>query len=148
MLKKNTLQLLQEIGVQSASQNTLKYVYGGVEIHLEGDREGKGLYLFYCVGNWPAQPSTTFTQNILNANLLGMGTKGGHLGLYKEQKTLIYSLRLDTENLNEHVLQNSLQTFAVTALDLVQKVQEWSKNSSHSDTKLQDIPFPLQALRV
>ncbi len=118
-------ELLQKLDVQFSENGGAVYTCQGMDIQLQADSNGQNIYLFYCVGTWPEQPSTTFTKKILHANFFGAITKGGHLGLYEENKTLIYSLRLTADTLDIHSLQNALHLFATTALELMQHIATW-----------------------
>ncbi len=145
MRNEHMQKLLQQCGVQLLASGGGLYTYNNMDIRVEGDSNGAHIYLFYCVGTWPAHPPMALVENILKANFLGAATRGGHLGLQGERGALIYSLRVETAVLNVQSLQNTLHLFATTALELVQSIEDWNKADPRTEALQQEIILPIMA---
>ena len=61
---------------------------------------------------------------LLEKNLLGAKTGGGHIGLYAPARTIIFSLTLDAAALTATQLANALERFTETATGLIEEVEE------------------------
>ncbi len=135
--------IVQECGVNILANGRGVYTYNSMDIHLECDISGESVYLFYCVGTWPAHPPIALVENILKANFFGASTRGGHLGLQGEHGALVYSLRLNATSLTAQTLQNAVHLFANTAVELAKNVEDWSKSDTQAIHLQQEIISPL-----
>ncbi len=135
MYNKNIHQLLQQVKAQFPEEGGAIYSCQGMDIQIQADTNGQNLYLFYCVGTCPEQPSAAFMEKMLRANFFGAMTKGGHLGLYEKTNALIYSLSLTAATLDAHSLQNALHLFATTTLELIHYIETWQKEAQSQEKK-------------
>ena len=55
-------------------------------------RDGEAVF-YTSLGVLPQHPSTELCERLLEADCLGIGTGGGHIGLYGPTRTLLYSFR-------------------------------------------------------
>ena len=79
----------------------------------------------YCsTGRLPAEASPELYEFLLEKNLLGAKTGGGHIGLYAPARTLVFSLVLSVPELTAARLSNALERFAETATKLIVEVEE------------------------
>ena len=96
----------------------------GLEIGLEY-LEAEDKAALYCrTGRLPAEASPELYEFLLEKNLLGAKTGGGHIGLYAPARTIIFSLTLDAAALTATQLANALERFTETATGLIEEVEE------------------------
>lgn len=91
----------------------------GLTIGFQHDERGQRLCLYCGLGRLPSSPSPTLCEFLLEANLLGSETGGGHIGLYAPSRILLFSLWLDTEGLDGPRLSNALMRFTEKASALI-----------------------------
>lgn len=96
----------------------------GLRIGLEYSERTQCLILYCSLGSLPFETSGTLYDFLLETSLMGMGTGGGHIGLYAPTRTLIFSLSLPEEHLISHHLANALERFAEKAVELIAAVEE------------------------
>lgn len=116
---------LREAGASPASFGT----GGTTEIDLRGLRlaleyADARLHIWCSLGTLPADPPASLCEFLLECNLLGGRTAGGHIGLYAPARTLVYSLSLDVDALDSSRLANAFQRFAEKAVQLIAETEE------------------------
>lgn len=82
------------------------------------------LHIWCSLGTLPADPPASLCEFLLECNLLGGRTAGGHIGLYAPTRTLVYSLSLDADTLDSHRLANAFQRFTEKAVQLIAETEE------------------------
>lgn len=86
--------------------------------------EGQGsLYLYCSLGLLPQDVPAQLYEAVLEANLLGTGTGGGHIGLHAATRILTYSLSMDESRLQSREMGNALMLFSQTVLCWMEKVR-------------------------
>lgn len=79
----------------------------GLDVALE-HLEDRGLRVLYCsVGRLPAEVSPDVYEFLLEAHLFGVGLAGGHLGLYRPSRAMLFSLSLHKDDLSAPRLVNA-----------------------------------------
>jgi len=106
--------------------------FHGLTIGFQYDERGKRLCLYCGLGRLPSEPSSALCEFLLEANLLGSDTGGGHIGLHAPSRILLFSLWLDTEGLDSSRLANALMRFTEKAAGLIAGTAEHMANSSDS----------------
>ena len=96
----------------------------GLEIGLEYLEAEDRVALYCSTGRLPAEASPELYEFLLEKNLLGAKTGGGHIGLYAPARTLVFSLVLSLPELTAARLSNALERFAETATKLIVEVEE------------------------
>ena len=96
----------------------------GLEIGLEYLEAEDKAALYFSTGRLPAEASPELYEFLLEKNLLGAKTGGGHIGLYAPARTIIFSLTLDAAALTATQLANALERFTETATGLIEEVEE------------------------
>ena len=96
----------------------------GLEIGLEYLEAENSVALYCSTGRLPAEASPELYEFLLEKNLLGAKTGGGHLGLYTPARTLVFSLVLSVSGLTAARLSNALERFTETAATLIAEVEE------------------------
>lgn len=91
----------------------------GLTVGFQHDQRGQRLCLFCSLGTLPQEPSSTLCEFLLEANLLGADTGGGHIGLYAPSRMLLFSLWLDEDGLDSARLANALLRFTEKASGLM-----------------------------
>ena len=91
----------------------------GLTIGFQHDGNGRRLCLYCSLGRLPSEPSPALCEFLLEANLLGSETGGGHIGLYAPSRILLFSLWLDADGLDEARLSNALMRFTEKASALI-----------------------------
>ncbi|MEM6943766.1 MAG: type III secretion system chaperone [Pseudomonadota bacterium] len=87
-----------------------------LECNLEVD--GESLIIFAPLLRLPTGGLTDFLSNALRANLFGLDTAGGHLGLCDQSGFLVYSRTLELERLDEALFLDIFEDFVQVALEL------------------------------
>lgn len=84
---------------------------------------------------------------IATSNLGGQGSNYGHLALLPINHQVVYSIRMDIENLTEFFLNNNLEKYCKNRAKLLEELQEITEDSisssdsvSTSDFSKEDIP--------
>ena len=96
----------------------------GLEIGLEYLEAEDKAALYCSTGRLPSEASPELYEFLLEKNLLGAKTGGGHIGLYAPARTIIFSLTLDAAALTATQLANALERFTETATGLIEEVEE------------------------
>ena len=96
----------------------------GLAIGVDHNEEQGRLVLWCSIGELPSIVPQEALEFLLEANLLGSRTGGGHIGLYAPARTLLFSLPLDTTALDAPRLANALARFREKAAELIAEVEE------------------------
>lgn len=95
----------------------------GLEIGMEYLEEDK-VALYCSIGRLSPGTAPETYEFLLEKNMLGAKTGGGHIGLYVPARTLIFSLVLDVPALSAARLSNVLDRFTEHATELIAEVEE------------------------
>lgn len=95
----------------------------GLFVNLEYDGGSERLHLYCSLGVLPRDPDPALCERLLEANLLGAETGGGHIGLYGATRALIYSLSLEADRLDGARLANALNLFTEKAAAQIAEVE-------------------------
>jgi len=106
--------------------------FHGLTIGFQYDERSQRICLYSGLGRLPSEPSSALFEFLLEANLLGSDTGGGHIGLHAPSRILLFSLWLDTECLDSSHLANSLMRFTEKAAGLIAGIAEHMAASSDS----------------
>lgn len=103
---------------------------GAAELSLHGLTVGcehvahLGSLVLYCsLGQLPFEPSQSLFEYLLECNLMGKDTCGGHIGLHPHTRILVYSLALPVEQLTSARLANAFDRFAEKATELITETE-------------------------
>lgn len=96
----------------------------GLRVALEYAASIDSLILYCSLGVLPCEPSHELYEYLLDANLMGKGTGGGHIGLFGPGRTLIFSVTLPVDQLDGPRLANAFDRFAEKAAVLIADVEE------------------------
>lgn len=96
----------------------------GVAVNVEYDETRDRLYLYASLGRLPEGAPSALYEAVLEADFLGAGTAGGHIGLYGPMRVLAYSLSLDAARLDARETANALNLFAARCAEWIGKVEE------------------------
>lgn len=96
----------------------------GMEIGMEYLEEEDKVALYCSIGRLSPGTAPEIYEFLLEKNLLGAKTGGGHIGLYAPARTLIFSLVLDVPALSAARLSNVLDRFTEHATELIAEVEE------------------------
>ena len=90
-----------------------------------------GETVFYTsLGVLPQNPSTELCERLLEADCLGIGTGGGHIGLYGPTRTLLYSFRTRVDGADVPRLAGMLADFVGRAPAFIREATEFSAAQS------------------
>ena len=92
-------------------------------------RDGEAVF-YTSLGVLPQHPSTELCERLLEADCLGIGTGGGHIGLYGPTRTLLYSFRTRIDGADVPRLANMLADFVGRAPAFIRKTTEFSAAQS------------------
>ena len=106
--------------------------FHGLTIGFQYDERSQRICLYSGLGRLPSDPSSALCEFLLEANLLGSDTGGGHIGLHAPSRILLFSLWLDTECLDSSHLANALMRFTEKASGLIAGTAEHMAASSDS----------------
>lgn len=98
----------------------------GLLVNLEYDAGNNRLHLYCSLGVLPRDPGPALCERLLEANLLGAETGGGHIGLYGATRALLYSLGLEADRLDGTRLANALNLFTEKSVALIAEVERAS----------------------
>ena len=115
------------LGMATASLN-------GLDISLDHDTKLGRLILWCGLLELPSTVDSGMWEALLEANLLGARTGGGHIGLYGPTRTLVFSLELDTDGLDAPRLASAFQRFTEKASELIEESEALNAKQSRFDT--------------
>ena len=92
-------------------------------------RDGEAVF-YTSLGVLPQHPSTELCECLLEADCLGIGTGGGHIGLYGPTRTLLYSFRTRIDGADVPRLANMLADFVGRAPAFIRETTEFSAAQS------------------
>lgn len=93
----------------------------GLNVGLDFDEARAKLVLWCSLGELPQEVPGELYEFLLSANLLGSRTGGGHIGLYTPSRTVLFSLSLDADALDENSLANAFDRFTEKASSLMEE---------------------------
>lgn len=96
----------------------------GVAVNVEYDEMRDRLYLYASLGRLPEGAPSALYEAVLEADFMGAGTAGGHIGLYGPTRVLAYSLSLDAARLDARETANAFNLFAARCAEWIAKVEE------------------------
>ena len=96
----------------------------GVAVNVEYDEMRDRLYLYASLGRLPEGAPSALYEAVLEADFMGAGTAGGHIGLYGPTRVLAYSLSLDAARLDARETANAFNLFAARCVEWIAKVEE------------------------
>ncbi|WP_077073859.1 type III secretion system chaperone [Mailhella massiliensis] len=96
----------------------------GLEIGMEYLEAEDKVALYCSIGRLSPGAASEIYEFLLEKNLLGAKTGGGHIGLYAPARTLIFSLVLDVTALSAARLSNVLDRFTEHATELIDEMEE------------------------
>ena len=92
-------------------------------------RDGEAVF-YTSLGVLPQHPSTELCERLLEVDCLGIGTGGGHIGLYGPTRTLLYSFRTRIDGADVPRLANMLADFVGRAPAFIRETTEFSAAQS------------------
>lgn len=92
-------------------------------------KDGEGVF-YTSLGVLPQHPSTELCERLLEADCLGIGTGGGHIGLYGPTRTLLYSFRTRVDGADVQRLADMLSDFVGRAPAFIRETTEFSAAQS------------------
>ena len=106
-----------------ASASTAELELHGLTVGCEY-REGIDSLVLYCsLGTLPFEPAPSLLEYLLECNLLGKGSGGGHIGLHPQTRILVFSLALPAAQLDSSRLANVFDRFAEKAAELITETE-------------------------
>lgn len=100
-------------------------------INIEYAEAAERLYLYSSLGKLPEAPPAALCEAVLEAELMGAGTAGGHIGLHAATRILTYSQSLDASRLDSREVANALNLFAQHSAEWIIKMGELLQSSAH-----------------
>ena len=104
----------------------------GLNLALEYIAREQRLHVWCSLGTLPVDPPAALCEFLLECDLLGGRTAGGHIGLYAPTRTLIYSLSLEVAALDGSRLANALARFTEKAAQLMAETEEQGSSAASS----------------
>ena len=98
----------------------------GLSLGLELQEESGRLYLYTCLCALPSSLGVPFLEFLLECNMMGQETGGGHIGLHAPTRSLIFSLTMDAEGMDAPRLAGTLSRFAEKAAELMAETERRS----------------------
>ena len=99
----------------------------GMSLGLEL-QEGSGrLCLYTCLCALPSSLSVPFLEFLLECNMMGQETGGGHIGLHAPTRSLIFSLTMEAEGMDAPRLAGTLTRFTEKAAELMAETEKRSR---------------------
>jgi len=89
-----------------------------LECNIELDGDQGWLYVFSPFMRPPTNDLVDFLANLLRANLFGLDTDGGHLGLCDRTGLVVYSRRYKPDTLDGVAFRQAFDAFVATVQDL------------------------------
>ncbi len=89
-----------------------------LECNIEFDGDQGWLYTFSPLMRPPPTDLIDFLANLLRANLFGLDTDGGHLGLCDRTGLVVYSRRCKTDALDGLAFRQEFDAFVATVQEL------------------------------
>lgn len=106
------------------SSNMAEITVHGLTVALEYTEKENRLILYCSVGRLPENASSAVYEYLLEANLFGAKTGGGHIGLYSPARTLLYSFGTDVSDRSPAQLANALLRFAEQAVSVIEETKQ------------------------
>lgn len=94
----------------------------GIFVNIQVDANTNALCLYAALGQLPDPVSAELVEGLLEANLLGSATDGGHIGLYSPLRTLVYSRRLSGAQQESADLDEALKAFVKQVVRWISKL--------------------------
>lgn len=92
-------------------------------------KDGEAVF-YTSLGVLPQHPSTELCERLLEADCLGIGTGGGHIGLYGPTRTLLYSFTTRVDGADVPRLADMLSNFVGRAPAFIRETTELSAAQS------------------
>ena len=92
-------------------------------------KDGEAVF-YTSLGILPQHPSTELCERLLEADCLGIGTGGGHIGLHGPTRTLLYSFRTRVDGADVPRLADMLSDFVGRAPAFIRETEDFRAAAS------------------
>ena len=126
--------LIQEYGGNAVENGNNSYSLELNNCLVNMEPKDDHLFLYTSIAILPQNVDKEIYECLLELNFLGLGSGGGHVGLHKDTRILVYSLIVELDTLDAHRLRNNLMLFVNKAVEIIKKYEEVVSEAEKDNT--------------